>query len=235
MTQPKPLELLSAGALEGLLHMVIPDFTRETGRAVNLNVGTIGVVQKKLKSGQHADLIIMSPAAIAAMEADETVLEGSAKNICHAEAGIGVRAGTSFPNVATSETFKHALLAARTITATDPKAGGTAGVHFAKLLEGMGIADEVRTKLVLWDTGRAVIETIASGEAEFGITFISELMLDKRIAVVGPLPPEMRLVNTYTAAIPVMSTAIDAAAALTEFLTSPKCRTRFQLVGLIPA
>lgn len=231
-TQAKTLDVLSAGALEGLLSMLIPDFTRETGHKVSLKVGTIGVVQARLRAGEHADLVIMSPAATAAMEKDGAAIRGSAVNICQAEAGIGVRAGAPRPDIATPDAFRRALIAARAITATDPKAGGTAGVHFAKLLERMGIADEVKAKLMLWDTGRAVIDTIASGKAELGITFISELMLDQRIAVVGPLPQGMRLTNIYTAAIPANSAAVETARTFIAFLTGPAARARFKSVGL---
>jgi molybdate transport system substrate-binding protein len=234
-TQGKGLDILSAGALEGLLSNLIPDFTRETGHSVTLKVGTIGVVQARLKAGEHADLVIMSPATIAAMEKDGEALARSVANICQAEAGIGVRAGAPLPDIVTPDAFRHALIAARAITATDPKAGGTAGVHFAKLLERMGIADEVKKKLMLWDTGRAVIETIATGKAELGITFISELMLDERIAVAGALPPEMRLTNVYTAAIPAKSAAIETARAFINFLTGPAARARLKSLGLEPA
>jgi molybdate transport system substrate-binding protein len=234
-TQGKAFDLLSAGALEGLLSSLIPDFTRETGHVVNLKVGTIGVVQARLKAGEHADLVIMSPPTIAAMEKNGTALKGSAANICQAEAGIGVRAGAPLPDIATPDAFARALLAARAITATDPKAGGTAGVHFAKLLERMGIAGDVEAKLMLWDTGRAVIETIATGKAELGITFISELMLDRRIAVAGPLPPGMQLANVYTAAIPAQSAAVDTARAFINFLTGPATRARLKSFGLAPA
>ena len=172
---------------------------------------------------------------IAAMERDGAALTGSAANICQAEAGIGVRAGAPLPDIATPDAFRRALIAARAITATDPKAGGTAGVHFAKLLAHMGIADEVKAKLMLWDTGRAVIETIATGNAELGVTFISELMLDQRIAVVGPLPPEMRLTNVYTAAIPVKSAAVETARVFINFLTGPVARAHLKSLGLQPA
>jgi molybdate transport system substrate-binding protein len=228
------LEVLSAGALEGLLSLLIPDFTRASGIAVNLQVGTIGVVQAKLKGGAHADLVIMSPPAIAAMERDGTALAGTARNICQAEAGIGVRAGAPLPDVSSGEAFKRALLAARAVTATDPKAGGTAGVHFARLLERMAIAAEIKPKLILWDTGRAVIDTIASGKADFGITFICELMLSRNIAIVGPLPPTMRLTNIYTAAIPTASAMVEPARALVNYLTSPAAQARFKSVGLEP-
>jgi molybdate transport system substrate-binding protein len=99
----------------------------------------------------------------------------------------------------------------------------------------MGIADAVGAKLMLWDTGRAVIETIASGKADLGITFISELMLDRRIAVAGPLPPGMQLANVYTAAIPAQSAAVDIARAFINFLTGPATRARLKSFGLAPA
>jgi molybdate transport system substrate-binding protein len=235
MAQTRTLELLSAGALEGWLGKVIPDFTRETRQPINLQVGTIGVVQEKLRAGQHADLVILSPVTIAAMDGQGRILKASATNVCQAEAGIGMPAGAALPDISTPEAFSRTLVAARAITATDPTAGGTAGVHFAKLLERMGIADSLKAKLILWNTGRAVIDTIATGKAELGVTFISELMLDTRIAVVGPLPPTMRLTNTYTAAVPITSGAVETARAFIHYLTGAAARARLEALGLSPA
>jgi predicted MFS family arabinose efflux permease len=129
-TQGKVLDLLSAGALEGLLSNLIPDFTRETGHSVNLKVGTIGVVQARLKASEHADLVIMSPATIAAMEREGAALAGSAANICQAEAGIGVRAGAPLPDIATPDAFRRTLIAARGLPSVILMRGLIAGALF---------------------------------------------------------------------------------------------------------
>lgn len=226
------LNLLSAGALEGLLRTIIPEFTRTNGCTVNLSVGTIGIVRARLAAGESPDLVILSPPAIDAMEKDGSVIVGSRADICRVEVGVAVPDGAPLPDISTPDAFRRTLLAARAITATDPRAGGTAGVHFAALLERMGIADTVRGKCILWDTGRAVIDTLASGKADLGITFISEFLLTGGIRVLGPLPREMSLANTYTAAVPTRSAAAASARDFILFLTAHALRARFEKLGL---
>jgi len=79
-----------------------------------------------------------------------------------------------------------------------------------------------------------VIDTIAGGKADLGITFISELLLVEGITVVGPLPEGMRMSNVYTAAIPAWSAAIESARAFIAFLTGPAAGARFASAGLMP-
>jgi molybdate transport system substrate-binding protein len=46
-----------------------------------------------------------------------------------------VRKGAPKPDISTPEALKRSLLAANSITYLDPAAGGTSGVHFAKVLD----------------------------------------------------------------------------------------------------
>src|SRR5262249_29646353 len=142
-------------------------------------------------AGEQADVVIMSGAAIDALEQQGGALPGSRRDVCRIAVGVAVREGAPLPDISTPEAFRQTLLTARSITATDPAAGGSAGIYLVQLLERMGILDEFKQKAKLWGTGRAVIETLAKGEAELGITFISELLLIDGLKVVGPLPKEI--------------------------------------------
>ena len=100
----------------------------------------------------------------------------------------------------------------------------------------MGILEEFKQKAKLWGTGRAVIETLAKGDAELGITFISELLLIDGLKVVGPLPKEIGFSMGYTAVISANTAAVEPARAFIAFLTGDATRGRFKALGLeVPA
>ena len=80
------------------------------------------------------------------MQRDGRILAGSEVTLASSPAAIGVKAGAPRPDISTAEALKRTLLAARAISYTDPKAGGASGIHFAKVIEQMGIADEVNAK-----------------------------------------------------------------------------------------
>jgi molybdate transport system substrate-binding protein len=120
-----------------------------------------------------------------------------------ARAGIGVivRKGARKPDISTPEALKRALLVAKSITYLDPAAGGTSGVHFAKVLDRLGIATEMKPKTVLHPNTRAADALVANGEAEIGINLIQELMPLPGIDLVGPLPGDLQNTLIFTAVI----------------------------------
>jgi molybdate transport system substrate-binding protein len=126
------IKVLSAGAVEGLLAAVVPEFTRQSGIRVSKSFGTVGLVQKRLKAGEQADVIIMSSAAIDGLEQEGGALPGSRRDVCRTTVGVAVREGTPLPDISTPKAFKHTLLTARSITATDPAAGGSAGIYLVQ-------------------------------------------------------------------------------------------------------
>ena len=102
--------------------------------------------------------------------------------------GLAVRAGAPKPDISTPEAFKRALLAAKSIVYTDPALGSPSGVHFAKVLERLGIAEEMKAKSKLHDGTSFNAELVAKGEIEIAIQQISEILPVRGAELVGPLP-----------------------------------------------
>jgi molybdate transport system substrate-binding protein len=135
------------------------------------------------------------------------------------------------PDISTPEAFKRAMLAAQSIGATDPAHGGSSGIWLVGLFERLGIADQVKDKMVLGKIGRDVGLAVATGRAELGITFTSEFVPIEGTRVVGPLPREIGFLNVYSAAI-AKNGAAEPARAFLNFLTSPSSKARFKTFGL---
>ena len=229
------IKILSAGAVQSMVTALGAEFERETGAKLNLNFNTVGALRERLKAGEAADLVILSASAIAALEQTGLFVPGSVTDLGRTITGVVVKEGAPLPDISTPEAFKQALLTARTVAYTDPKAGGSSGTFFAGLLERLGIADEINKKAVLGKRGHDVAQLIADGRAEIGTTFISEILPVKGVKVVGPLPGELHNANTYTAAILAGSASRAGAFGLLRKLTDPATAARWTAAGLEPA
>ena len=148
--------------------------------------------------------------------------------------GVGVRAGAPSPDLSTAETFRAALLEARSVSYVNPAAGGTSGTYFEGLLGRMGIADAMKSKIVYRTQGSEVADAVATGEAELGITFTSELQPNPGVRVAGTLPAAIQLPTIYSAA--VMATAENSvgAWAFLRTLVGAEGRAAVTTAGLEP-
>jgi molybdate transport system substrate-binding protein len=128
---------------------------------------------------------------------------------------------------------KAALLAAKTIAYVDPASGGITGVFFLQQADRLGVGQQVRAKAVLKPNGTGVAQAVASGEAQYGVTLISEMLPNKGVTV-WPLPDDIQMTTIYTAAIATNAeNALDASALLND-LRGPKGRDANLKAGLKP-
>jgi molybdate transport system substrate-binding protein len=229
------IKVMSAGAVQSMVSLLGAEFERETGNKLTLVFNTAGSLLERIKNGETADLVILSESAIAELEKLGVLVPGSRTDLGRTVTGVVVREGAALPYISTPEAFKQALLKARSVAYTDPKAGGSGGIMFAGLLERLGIAEEINSKAVLGKRGHEVAVSIAEGRAEIGTTFISEVLPVKGAKVVGPLPGPLHNANTYTAAIPKNAAAAAGAMAFMRKLTNPADRDRWTAAGLEPA
>jgi molybdate transport system substrate-binding protein len=230
MAQAK-LKMLAAGATEGPLTELVPEFTRASGQEVDIEFGTVGALKDRLVGGEQCDAIALSTVVLDALEKDGRFVPGSRVEFGRAACGVAIRDGFLTPNIDTPEAFKKALLAARSVAQTDPAQGGSSGIYFAKLLERMGIADEMKDKLIYGKAGRDVAMLVRGLRAELGVTFTSEFVPIEGLRVVGNFPKEYEFVNGYGAAIPTGG-ALEPARELLAFLASPDGRACFKAFGL---
>jgi len=169
-----------------------------------------------------------------ALEKEHLVIPGTRFDVARGLVGVGVRAGAASPDLSSSDAFKKAVLAARSVSYVDPKAGGTSGTYIAGLFQRLGIAAEMQKKTVFRNQGSEVADAVAKGEAEIGITFTSEMVTNKGVKLAGFLPDSIQLPTNYSAAIPVGAPNADAARAFLNELKTPLAQAAFKEAGLEP-
>jgi molybdate transport system substrate-binding protein len=225
------VRVFSAGAVRAIVTELAQAFQQETGNSVTLSFGTVGVTRGKLAGAEPVDVVIMTDVAIDDVAKQGAVVPGTRADLARTGMGLGVREGAPRPDIATSEAFKQTLLSAKSIVYVDPKQGATSGIHFASVLDRLGIAEAVRGKSQLVPGGYPA-EKVASGEAEVVVHQISEIVPVKGVTLVGPLPPDLQKVTVYSAGLAARSTAPEAARAFIAFLTRPTFKAKFAAAGL---
>jgi len=143
------LKLLVGDAMSVPFHAVGADFAKKTGHALDFTDDTTGALQKKLRSGEKADIVLVSALGMNALEKEYLVVPGTRVELASAAIGVSVRAGAPSPDLSTPEAFKKAMLAAKSISYVDPRARGTSGIYLDGLFQRMEIADEMKKKAVL--------------------------------------------------------------------------------------
>ncbi len=228
------LKVISAGAVRGLIAQIIEDYSRQTGQKFDFTIGTTGQLRNIIASGQPADLIIVSAPLMAELEKTGKFLPNSRADLGRVGIGVAVREGAAVPYVATPESFKAALAAARSVAFTNPAEGGTSGIHFTGVAARLGIADAIKAKAVMTRGGREAAIEVAEGRAEMAIVFISEAVAVKGVKLAGPLPGPLQDYSVYAAAIPASSTDAGAARAFIAALTSSAMAERWRANGFEP-
>lgn len=223
------ISIYSAAAVQAPVTELAQQFERDTGHKIHFTFSTAGGTDNHIAAGAHADLIINARGRLDALAARKLALAPA--NLARVRVGVALRAGGVKPDLSTADTLRASLLAAHSVAAGEPAKGATTGIHFAVVLEKLGIAKEMQGKLRYAPNGLEVMRMVARGDAELGITQISEIMHIAPATLVGPLPEALQLTTTYAIAAGRHGAAADAARAFTELLLSKEGQARFHHAG----
>lgn len=218
-------------AAEGLF----AQFETASGHRLAVAWGTAPMLVKRIESGENADVLVLSRAGLDALKQQGKVLAGSEVPLASSGVGIAVKTGARKPDISTPEALKRTLLEAKSIAYTEPSAGGASGVYFAKLLERMGIAEEMRTKTKYPPAGGFSATLLVSGDAELAVQQKPELLHVAGVEVIGFLPGDLNLITPFVAGLMANCANAAEATALIASLRTPHAAAAFRAKGLEPA
>jgi molybdate transport system substrate-binding protein len=230
-TQAAEIRMLVSNAVKTSLEVLAPEFERAAEHKLVITFGAASELKTEIDKGAAFDLAILTPAAIDALTKNGKASAAGRADIARAPFGLAVRKGASKPDIGTVEGFKQALLKANSIAYVEAGAGSP---YFKSLLDRLGIADQVRPKLKPQPTSNPAAKAVANGEAELGITAISEILPYAGAEVAGPLPAEIQFYSVSTGAVAADSKAGEAARAVLRFLTTPAAAAVLKAKGLEP-
>jgi len=225
-----PLIVDSAGAASSVVSRIAHDVHRATGREIVIHTGTVGQIRRRLAAGERADIVILSASALKTLSSHGAIVAGTQTPLGASPMAVGVRAGAPLPDVSTTAAFKRTLLRATAIAATDPAAGASSGIYFAKLLRRLGIADAIGPKERLTPGGHSC-DLVVQHRADLCVQNVTEIVPVKGVSVAGLLPPEIQNVIVYSAGVLSRSSQPAAARAFVRELSAPRYAPLWRRAG----
>jgi molybdate transport system substrate-binding protein len=225
------VRILGTMAVQHAVMRIAEAAMTETGGVISGSFGTAGVVAAGVEAGEPADIVISSKSSIAAL-AEKGLVQGRSHDLGQVRIALGVAKGVAKPDISSVAALTKTLSEAPCVSFGDPKGGATSGIHFAKVLDRLGLADIVGAKANLQSNGFTVMAEVVAGRASFGFTQASEIMASPGVEIGGYLPDELQLVSTYTAALTPRGASNDAAKAFLLRLTEPGSKAILNAEGI---
>jgi molybdate transport system substrate-binding protein len=224
------IKVLSTHAALEVLSELGPQFAGATGYTLSFSYDPANAIKRQIENGATFDVVIITRKAVDDLVRQGKVLPDTCVDIGRSGLGVSVRKGAPKPDISTVESFKQTMLGAKSVIRSTE---GTSGLYFETLLNRLGIADEMKSKIRLGPSGR-VAEFVARGEVEIAVQQISELLPVIGADFVGPFRSELQLFTVFSAGVSTVSKEPKAAKAIIDFLTSPMSASVIKAKGLEP-
>jgi len=230
------LKILGGGAAQGLIASLAPTFRAQSGLDIEGEFGAVGAMAGKLRGGTPADIVVLTAALIADLARENIVMTGSISDIGRVETAIAVRAGDPLVSVDDAASLGEVLLGADAIFVPDTKTS-TAGIHVAKVLQQLGIAEAVADRLRVYPNGATAMRHLAETDAikPVGCTQSTEIINTKGVKLSGSLPRGCDLSTIYTAAVATGAAHPRRAQTLIDLLTDSDRRELRTRAGFLDA
>jgi len=228
------LNILSGGAAQGLVKSLAADFKRQTGFEIAGEFGAVGIMADKLRKGAPADLVILTAALLAKLAEEKLIVATTIADVGLVETALAVRTGDPLVAVKDAADLRRALLESDAIYVPDTKSS-TAGIHVAKVLQQLGVADEAAGRLMIFPNGATAMREMAASRARrpIGCTQSTEIISTEGVTLSGSLPPGCDLATTYTAGVTTAAVHPQQARDLIALLTGARQQEQRQHAGFI--
>ena len=194
------VRVLAAGAVQSAVRQLEAGFAAASGHTLKPEFDTVGALRNRVLAGERVDVVILSEAGMGALDAAAMIDARSRIGLGSTAVALAVRKGAAVPDLSSADALRRGLLAASSIAYADPARGATAGAHFAGVLDRLGLADEIRSRVTVLPFGGDVIKAVAEGRFEIGVSQSSEIVAHADVVLAGPLPPPFDHRTRYVAA-----------------------------------
>jgi molybdate transport system substrate-binding protein len=192
------VKIYAAAVMKTPLTALAADYEKKTGTKIAVVYDTAGATEQKFRADPDADLLITTVALIRNAEKSGALKDGTSTPLGSTFAGVAVTPRSAKPDVSSPEKLKAALLAAKSIAVSDPSRGATVGTHFMKVIETLGVKDQVMPKITLARDGVETMHMVVEGRVEMGVSQSSEIVQASPDAMAGPFPAQFALTTDFT-------------------------------------
>jgi molybdate transport system substrate-binding protein len=233
MANAAEITLIAPGGIRAAIEEMIPAFEKKTRNTVKATFGSGNGTKQRVVKGDPFDVPVVQPPYPDVL-ASGNVVKMSETPLAHVSVGVAVRPGTPHPDISSPDAVKKMLLSAKSISYPNPKGGAAAGVSFDETMKKLGITDQMRPKIKLAQGGAGAMAMLARGDVDIGLTFVSEIITEPGVEVVGPLPESVSTPTRLSGFIGAHSKDPAAAKQLLDYLSSADAAKVYRERGMVP-
>lgn len=226
------IRVICSNGIKGAMDKLIPQYEHSSGKHISIQYGASALLKKTIEGGESFDLAILTPAVIDDLIKDGKIASGTHTDIARADLGVGVRAGAPKTDISTSDAMKGRLLAAKSITFAKE---GAATPAINNMFDRLGIAADLKSKIVFQPVGGNAEEAVARGDNELVFGPVSEILPVHGVEVLGKFPSEFQSPLIMTAGLGANAENAEGAKAFVKFLTSSPAMPAIKASGMEPA
>jgi len=223
------IKVLSGTGSRAIVEELARQFEGASGHKLIIRFEGNAQLKRKIEAGEAFDVAILNPPVI-----DELIrrgkIVGARADIGRAGIGVGVRAGAPKPDIGSVDAFKRALHDAKTVAFAEE---GASGIYFMRLLDRLGLAQEMRAKLRPMPALESV-EIVTRGDAEMVVVVLPRILVVPGVDLVGPIPAELQTWIGTSGGIGAAASEPEAAQALIRFFTAPAAAPFLKAKGMEP-
>jgi molybdate transport system substrate-binding protein len=229
-------KVMSANVFTGVLEEPLAAFEAVSGHKGHVVYATAGAGRKRIEEGETADAVILPRPMLDGLARQGRIVPEGIRDLAHSAVGVVVRKGERAPRLDTIDDLRRALTEAKSVSYADPSRGGATGVLVLRILDQLGLAEQVRAKTKLPPPGQFAVELVARGEADLALAQPMEARAHPEVEVAGLLPAELQDQPgfTFSAGIAARAAQREAARAFIDFLAGPQGAAVFKARGMDP-
>ncbi len=228
MAIPKIRLMSTLGVLAPLQESILPAYERSRGVSFDVMFNPTNVLADRVDGGERADVIIAISDMVRGLANNGIGSMRSIRDLASTTVGLAKTAGSPDVTINSEQEFISCMLTARSIVFSQT---GASGVFFRSLIERLGITEQVLAKAKIIPHGLTA-EHILTGEVDFAVQQMSELLAVTGVDVIGPFPAELNHTTVFTASAFADQEDSEVVTDFLAFLTSDFARKSYLAGGL---
>jgi molybdate transport system substrate-binding protein len=228
------IKVISANGMREVINETKATFEKVSGHTLTVTVVETGAIKQRVLGSETFDVIVVPSDVTGQFAQAGKIAVGSQVRLVILNFGLAVRADAPRPDTSTADGLRKTFLAANRVLITDPATGGISGVHLMEVLSKLGIAEQMKDRLVLNRGTSHHAERVVKGEADLAVQADSEIRCVPGAAFVE-YPKEFQRAVVFIGGIGMASADADSARAYLRFLTGPEVAPVIKAKCLLPA
>ena len=223
------IKVISSVGMRAVLEELQPQFERATPHKLVITFGTATPLKRQIDEGAAFDVTVLTPPMLADLVKSGKVNAGSVANVAKSGVGLAARKDAAPLDIGSAEALKRTLLGAKSVAHSKE---GQSGVAAVRVMETLGIAGDMKPRIVLETRPGGSVSAVAEGKAELGFALLSEIVPVADVKLVGPMPGDLQSYTVFTAGVSSSTKEAAAAQSFLEFLRGPGARSALAAKGM---